>query len=63
MNKTKYVVFFAAGLVLAIVYLFLPPKLIISLGLGILRHNDRVLIGTIGLIIAFVCGYKLIKNR
>ncbi len=62
MNKTKYVVLLVLGLVLAVVYLFLPPKLVITIGVGILRYNDRVLIGTIGLIVAFVCGYKLIND-
>ncbi|MBS3147408.1 hypothetical protein J4219_00825 [Candidatus Woesearchaeota archaeon] len=51
------------GSTIALVYLFLPPKLIISAGLGILRHNDRVMIGTLGLIIAFVSAYALIKPR
>ncbi|MBI4016176.1 MAG: hypothetical protein HY363_00610 [Candidatus Aenigmarchaeota archaeon] len=63
MNRTKYVVFLVIGLLLAVVYVFLPPKMIIAMGLGILRHNDRVLIGTIGLIAAFVCGYKLTNDR
>lgn len=62
MNKRALLALIIGGS-LAILYIFLPPKLVISMGLGILRHNDRVMIGTIGLIIAFVSAYSLIKFR
>ena len=59
----KYVVMLIVGLLLAIIFLFLPPKMIISWGFGFIRHNDRVMIGTIGLIVAVVSGYRLIKIK
>ncbi|HLC85434.1 MAG TPA: hypothetical protein VJH22_06595 [Candidatus Nanoarchaeia archaeon] len=49
------------GAILALLFLFLPPKLIISWGLGIGRHNDRVLVGTIGLLVAVVSAYRLLR--
>jgi len=51
--------FLIIGVILAL--LFLPPKLIISWGLGIGRHNDRVLVGTIGLLVAVVSAYRLLR--
>ncbi|MBI4147729.1 hypothetical protein HY490_00390 [Candidatus Woesearchaeota archaeon] len=61
MSKKGYLILFLVGLALAIVFMFLPPKLIISWGLGIARHNDRVMIGTVGLILAYVSAYKLFR--
>lgn len=39
---------------------FLPPRLIASSLIGFGRHNDRVLIGILSLIIAAVGVYKLL---
>ncbi|HSU72422.1 MAG TPA: hypothetical protein VLJ21_01070 [Candidatus Binatia bacterium] len=39
---------------------FVPPQNLVQIGLGFGRHNDRVLIGVLALIIAVVCVYKLL---
>lgn len=62
-SRAKYL---AAAIVFAVVgsvYEFTPPKIIISWGLGFLRHNDRVLFGAICLILAAVFLFKALKRK
>ncbi len=47
-------------------FTFVDPRTVVSMGLGFARHNDRVLIGVLLLIISFVSVYKfltLILNK
>ena len=64
-QKTKFsisaIVFGAIGSI----FMFTPYKILknaLHLGFG-LRHNDHVMIGTIGLIIAIVSLYKIVRMR
>ncbi len=63
MNTKKAIWCLVIGAILALIFLFLPPKLIISWGLGIGRHNDRVMLGTIGLVVAVVSAYRLVRSQ
>ncbi len=49
--------------IIGIIYTFVPNETIISLGIGILRHNDRVLIGSISLIIAAVLIFRSLRKK
>jgi phosphotransferase system glucose/maltose/N-acetylglucosamine-specific IIC component len=40
---------------------FVNPKTVIAWGLGFGRHNDRVLVGVLLLVIAFVSLYKFVS--
>jgi hypothetical protein len=53
------VVAFFFGIIGAILT-FVPPQTIVAIGFGFGRHNDRVLIGVLCLIIAEVAVYKLL---
>jgi hypothetical protein len=50
---------FLAG-ILGSILTFVAPKTVIAIGLGFGRHDDRVLVGILLLIIAEVSVYKLL---
>mgnify|MGYP001619032710 FL=1 len=57
--KWSIVVAFVAGIPGAILT-FIDPRTLVAWGVGFGRHNDRVLVGVLLLIVAFVSLYKFL---
>ena len=63
--KTKFSISAIVFGIIGSVFMFTPYKIlknVLHLGFG-LRHNDHVMIGTLGLIIAIVSLYKIIRMK
>ena len=56
----KYIAIAVVAGALGSMFTFVNPKTIVAWGLGFGRHNDRVLVGCLLLVISAVCIYKVI---
>jgi len=63
MKELKTWILMPITAIIGIIYTFVPPKIIVSWGIGFLRHNDRVLIGILCLIITTILIYKKLREK